>query len=410
MGSQVIVNGRLLGNMKAADYFAMKKSLIPDIMGAYDALATQNDIIVIKGAGSPAEINLKQDGIVNMGMAHMAKAPVLLVVDIDRGGVFAQLAGTLMLLNKDEQAMVKATVINKFRGYVELLRPGLDMLYNITGKPVAGVLPYLKVNIEAEDSLSQPSSKGHEAIDIAVIRFPRISNFTDLAPLEATPGMRVRYISSPLELGTPDMLVLPGTKNTIADLLWLRSSGLEDSIKALSHDGTLIIGICGGYQMLGRSIKDPEGVEGGGETTGLGLLPVHTIFRPQKHRTRTTGSIMCSGELQPLNGLSVYGYEIHVGSTSPNPGAQPLVLLDNGLTDGCISGNVLGNYLHGFFDSTECRQGIINLLCHRKGINPAAYAAFDYSLYKEQQYNLLADTLRSSLDMSMIYRILEEGI
>lgn len=411
MGSQVIVGGEVIGNMKATEYFAMKKTLIPDIMKAYDTLAAKNDIIVIEGAGSPAEINLKQDDIVNMGMARMAKAPVLLVGDIDRGGVFAQLAGTLMLLDEAEQVMVKATVINKFRGDVEILRPGLDMLYEITGKPVAGVLPYLHVDIEDEDSLSERFASRRQAkLDIAVIRLPRISNFTDFTALEAAPGIGVRYVSSAKELKNPDMVVLPGTKNTISDLKWLRQNGLEAAIKKTADSGSIVCGICGGYQMLGKSIVDACGVEGGGAVSGMGLLPVHTEFQEEKHRTRIAGTVANAGQLTELNGAFVEGYEIHMGKTSLEAGAQAFLLLDNGLTDGCIDGNIFGSYLHGFFDTTECRDGLIKALCRYKGIVTDEIASFDYAAYKEQQYDLLADAVRKNLDMGLIYRIVEEGI
>ena len=245
MGSQVIVNGEVIGNMKAAEYFAMKKKLVPDVMKAFETLSTENDIIVIEGAGSPAEINLKSDDIVNMGMAKLVKAPVLLVGDVDRGGVFAQLYGTIALLEKDEQDMIKAMVINKFRGDVDILRPGIEMLEKITGNPSAGVLPYLNVDIEDEDSLSERFRNYRPAkIDIAVVRLPRISNFTDFTVLEATSGVSVRYITSTRELKNPDMVVIPGTKNTISDLLWLRQCGLETAIKKLVSNGTVLIGIC----------------------------------------------------------------------------------------------------------------------------------------------------------------------
>jgi adenosylcobyric acid synthase len=236
IGSQVIVNGEVLGNMGAADYFEMKKTLVPEIMRAYESLASVNDIIVIEGAGSPAEINLKSDDIVNMGMAKRAGAPVLLVGDIDRGGVFAQLYGTVALLCEDERALVKATVINKFRGDAALLEPGLAMLKALTKIPVAGVLPMLNVDIDDEDSLSERLIRQNRnaLIDIAVIRLPRISNFTDFSALEATPGVAVRYVHAARELGTPDMVILPGTKSTISDLLWLRQSGLEAAVKGLA--------------------------------------------------------------------------------------------------------------------------------------------------------------------------------
>ena len=411
VGSQVIVNGEVRGNMSAVEYFAMKKTLIPDVLHAYNTLAENNDIIVIEGAGSPAEINLKADDIVNMGLAKLVKAPVLLVGDIDRGGVFAQLYGTIALLEKDEQALIKGTVINKFRGDVEILRPGLVMLEELTGKPVAGVLPYLTVDIEDEDSLSERfSRRGVGQIDIAVPRLPKISNFTDFSAWEATSGVSVRYVSSPRELGEPDLIVLPGTKSTIADLLWMRQNGLEAAILKRAAAGALVCGICGGYQMLGRRITDACGAEGGGAIDGMGLLPMETVFASEKHRTRVTGTVSASGVFAPLDGVTLEGYEIHMGETTLLDGAAPLVTLDNGRTDGCSSGNVIGSYLHGFFDTASSREAMLRLLCERKGIEPDALTAFDYAAYKEQQYDLLADAVRKGFDMELIYRILEEGI
>ena len=285
MGSQVIVNGEVIGNMKATEYFALKPTLAAEVMRAFATLSASHDIIVLEGAGSPAEINLKKDDIVNMGMAQLAQAPVLLVGDIDRGGVFAQLAGTLMLLNEEERRMVKATVINKFRGDMEILRPGLSMLQDITDRPVAGVLPYLQIDIDDEDSLTERFHAHRRArIDIAVIRLPRISNFTDFTVLEATEGVAVRYIASVRELGKPDMVILPGTKSTISDLQWLRQCGLEAAIKKLAASGTIVFGICGGYQMLGERITDAEGTEGGGSIAGMALLPDNGCMRPTSKR------------------------------------------------------------------------------------------------------------------------------
>jgi len=259
-GSQVIVNGEVLGNMNAADYFKYKTRLIPNIMESYQTLDQKNDVIVIEGAGSPAEINLQEDDIVNMGMAKMAKAPVLLVADIDRGGVFASIYGTVMLLSEDERAMIKGIVINKFRGDVEILKPGLRMIEEKVNIPVIGVVPYLNIDIEDEDSLSEriAMDKTVQAVDIAVIRLPRMSNFTDFNVFELIPGVSLRYVKSMAELKNPDMIILPGTKNTMADLLWLRQSGLEAKIKKQAADGeTIVFGVCGGYQMLGETLEDP---------------------------------------------------------------------------------------------------------------------------------------------------------
>ncbi len=411
VGSQVIVNGEVRGNMSAAEYFAMKKTLIPDVMKAYEILSADSDVIVIEGAGSPAEINLKADDIVNMGLAKMVRAPVLLVGDIDRGGVFAQLYGTIALLEEEERALIRGTVINKFRGDPEILRPGLKMLEELTGKPVAGIVPYLHVDIEDEDSLSERFNRnGVGQIDIAVPRLPKISNFTDFSAWEATEGVSVRYVSSPRELGEPDLIVLPGTKSTIADLLWMRQNGLESAILKRASAGALVCGICGGYQMLGKRITDACGAEGGGAVDGMGLLPMETVFASEKHRTRVTGTVSADGILAPLDRAAVEGYEIHMGETTLLEGAEPLVTLDSGKKDGCRSGSVFGTYLHGFFDTAASREAMLRLLCSLKGIDPAALTAFDYAAHKEEQYDLLADAVRGGLDMDLIYRILEEGI
>ena len=283
VGSQVIVGGKVRGNMSAAEYFAYKKELVPEILGAYHTLAAQNDIIVIEGAGSPAEINLKSEDIVNMGMAKMAKAPVLLVGDIDRGGVFAQLYGTIELLEAEERAMVKATLINKFRGDPAILAPGLEMLENLVKVPCAGVVPYVTADIDDEDSLSERlGDTARKEMDIAVIRLPRISNFTDFSAFEHFAGVSLRYVSERSRFGSPDMVILPGSKSTIADLKWLRQSGLEGEILRFAAKGNPVFGICGGLQMLGTRISDPFGSEGGGSIAGMGLLVAETAFDSHK--------------------------------------------------------------------------------------------------------------------------------
>ena len=318
-GSQVIVNGEVLGNLSAKEYYRRKREMIPHIMQAYRQLDEQYDIIVLEGAGSPAEINLKQDDIVNMGMAKLAKAPVLLVGDIDRGGVFASLAGTLMLLDEDEKAMVKGLVINKFRGDVSILEPGLRQIEDITGKPVVGVVPYMNLDLEDEDSLSERFTRRDKAaaIDIAVVRLPRISNFTDFNSLECIEGVAVRYIKTVSELRVPDLVILPGTKNTMEDLLWLRQSGLEAAILKLAAQGTPVFGVCGGYQMLGQELRDPLGIEHGGTLKGLGLLPLVTTFSAQKTRTQVSGRTgdLAATALPQLSHRAFSGYEIHMGQT-----------------------------------------------------------------------------------------------
>lgn len=414
-GSQVIVGGEVRGNMPAAEYFRYKKKLIPDILSAYNSLASENDIIVIEGAGSPAEINLKENDIVNMGLARLVKAPVLLAGDIDRGGVFAALYGTVMLLTEEERRCVKATIINKFRGDVEILRPGLEMLYDLIKIPAAGVVPYLYLDIDDEDSLSdklRPNAPKGE-LDIAVIRLPRISNFTDFDPLNQIGGAAVRYVSSAGELKEPDLIILPGTKNTMADLLWLRQSGLEARIMQLWEKKTPIFGICGGYQMLTEELSDPEKAENGGEMAGMGLLPGKTVFRTEKTRTRVDGTFGATeGFFAPLSGKSFTGYEIHMGETAGQ--TKPLAFLTDSKgqrkSDGMQRGNVCGSYVHGIFDSGEVLDALGEALYAAKGKTYVKGQTFDRAAYKERQYDLLADALRQSLDMELIYRILEEGI
>ncbi len=396
VGSQVIVKGEVRSNMSASEYFKYKKQLIPEIMSAYDKLASENDIIVIEGAGSPAEINLKDDDIVNMGLAKMVDAPVLLVGDIDRGGVFAQLYGTVALLEPEERAMIKATVINKFRGDVSILAPGLDMLYKLVKVPCAGVVPYMNVDIDDEDSLSRRLVSGErKEVDIAVISLPRISNFTDFSPFERFPGVSLRYIRNAAELGTPDMIIIPGTKSTIADLKWMRQNGLEAEVLKASSRGTPVLGVCGGLQMLGKSISDPFGSEGGGNIAGMGLLDIETVFGKEKTRTQVAGSFCgIKGIFNGLDGLKYHGYEIHMGQSS----GQGAVLQ---------KGNVYGSYIHGLFDEADIARTIVEALFKRKGLPFDESAVFDSHAYREEQYDRLAGIVRSALDMRLIYSFLK---
>jgi len=402
-GSQVIVNGEVWGVMPAAEYYRRKPELVPHILGAYRSLAAEYDAVVLEGAGSPAEINLRENDIVNMGMARMASAPVLLVGDIDRGGVFASLYGTVALMEDWERAHLKGIIINKFRGDVALLRPGLAQIEALTGLPVVGVVPWLELDIDDEDSLSSRFG-GSAGIpggpEVAVVRFPRIANFTDLAPLEALPGVSVRYAASPRELGTPDLVVLPGTKSTIADLLWMRQNGLAAAVRRLAARGVPVLGICGGYQMLGRRISDPEGAEAapGTELSGLGLLDMETVFRGDKVQTQTRGRFgEIEGLLSSLTGLSYEGYEIHMGRSRE---ARPA------LTG---KGNVYGTYIHGIFDAPNVADEVLKALCRRKGADFARLGAFDAASYRERQYDLLADAVRASLDMDLVYRSMGVG-
>lgn len=420
MGSQVIVNGTVWGNYSAAEYFRMKKTLVPYIMEAYHSLASRFDVIVAEGAGSPAEINLRENDIVNMGLAERIDAPVILVGDIDRGGVFAQLYGTAALLNEQERRRIRAFVINKFRGDKELLKPGIRMLYERIPIPVAGVVPWMDVDVDDEDSLSDRLENRRRqeqescGFRIAVVRLPRISNFTDFNGLERLFGVSLSYVSRPEELTQADLIILPGTKNTMGDLIWLRKTGLEDRIRKCSEQGIPVFGICGGFQMLGRRLSDPEGAEEGGSLSGIGLLPVDTVFRKEKTTTRVEG--MTEGLGSPAK---LEGYEIHMGETG-RFGGKPFSRIRTLFSpsqefreDGCILGNVFGTYVHGVFDSPEIRRQLWHMMAERRGISMEAYEHWEKECvsgqsYKEQQYDKLADCLRSSLDMDMIYRILNE--
>ena len=456
--SQVIVNGRPIGKMRAADYYKVKKSLVPDILAAYERLRERADIIVIEGAGSPVEINLREGDFVNMGLAEMVDAPVLLAGNIDPGGVFAQLLGTIQLLRPEERARVKGLIINKFRGDVSLLQPGLDMFAEYCDIPFAGVVPWIRLDLDEEDSMSEKlAGRGAGAgadtsVDIAVIRLPYISNYTDFAPLERLPGVTVRYVAEASLLGQPDLIILPGTKNSIGDLRWLRESGMEARIRDAAGR-SLLIGICGGFQMLGRRILDPLGSETGGTEDGLGLLPVETLFSADKYTRQVHGTArQLPGVWAPLSGLPVSGYEIHMGRTEypgdRDQGTSVFAQLTDGgpdvavtpvgetpdvavtpaeeNPDGAVCGNVLGTYLHGVFDETPFRSALIDLLrkrkegtCSETGAAEALHVRSSHTLsgresafsgiesarqIQDRQLDMLADVLRESLDWELIYR------
>lgn len=397
-GSQIIVGGEVIGNMDAREYFAYKKNLVPKIMEAYDKLAEENDIIVIEGAGSPAEINLKENDIVNMGLAKMVDAPVLLVGDIDRGGVFAQLLGTIQLLEESEKNRIKGLVINKFRGDKSLLDSGISMLEEKSGIPVAGVIPYVNVSLDDEDSLtSRFENKKDSLINIGVVKLPHISNFTDMNVFDEIEGVSVHYIRSPEKLDGMDMVVVPGSKNTIGDLKWMKESGFEAAIKKFSEK-SVVFGICGGYQMLGNSVSDPEGVEEGGIISGLGLLDVDTVLQNEKQRSQTkcdSGNI--NGPLGKLSHRKISGYEIHMGKTT---GADA-----ESFPCGASKANVYGTYIHGFFDEGNIAFDICNILAERKGCRLDDHFV-DHKSFKERQYDLLADEVRKNLDMEAVYGML----
>lgn len=401
-GSQIVVNGVAKSTMKAQDYYKYKKELIPDVVRAYKELSEEYDIIVIEGAGSPAEINLREDDFVNMGMAKIADCPVILCGDIDRGGVFAQLYGTKELLTAEEQKRIAGFVINKFRGDIEILKPGIAELEKLCGIKVLGTVPYIDVDIEEEDSmaakLSYNKTNPECIIDIAVVRLPRISNFTDFQALEMEADVNVRYVVRPAELDSADVVILPGSKSTMEDLKWLRETGLFERILRCHRKGKIIIGICGGMQMLGERIFDKCGAESTGmsEMTGLSLLKMDTVF--EKNKLQTQKELVLSeyeGFWRKLTGTSVKGYEVHAGKTD-----SAVYDADEGIL---IADRVLGTYIHGVFDSPDFREAFIETAALDKGIYRKATRSISYDEYRKEQLDILAKAVRGSLDIERIY-------
>jgi adenosylcobyric acid synthase len=413
--SQVIINGKVRGNMDAIEYFKFKKGLREEITDTYLELRSSSDIVVIEGAGSPAEINLKDDDIVNMGMAKIADAPVILVGDIDKGGVFASLAGTMLLLNDEEKSRVKGVIINKFRGSREILEPGLKMLEDIIKVPVLGVIPYFHLNIEDEDSVTdweKFSENANADIDVAVIKLPYMSNFTDFNALRIYKDVNLRFVEDINSLGLPDVIILPGSKSTISDMLYLQNQGFTDKIINCCKRGSTIIGICGGYQMLGLEITDELGLETSlKRIKGLGLIHAVTVYKEEKTMT------LCEGE-DILFKTSIKGYEIHMGETKLlNKAASFAILKKRNDTlaetvDGVISedGLVFGTYIHGIFDNGAFTRSFLNKIRISKGLQPIDEEPVDYFLYKNDQYDKLAQIVRENLDMSKIYSIVKEGL
>jgi len=412
-GSQVVLMGEVYGNMP---YFRdYKEDVKPYILNAFKSLSKEYDIIVIEGAGSPAEINLRKQDVANMGFAEMVDAPVLLVGDIDRGGVFASLAGTMLLLGTEDKKRIKAAVINKFRGDIEILKPGIELFHNKIDLNIIGVIPYLDVDIDDEDSLSERLNKTNKKslIDIAVIKLPRLSNFTDFNILSMLDQVSLRYIDNINNLGNPDMIIIPGTKNTIADLKWLKISGLADGIIERTSNGIPIFGICGGYQMMGRDIIDEENVEGGGAESGLNLINSTTVFNTAKTRTQVKGKTSkIKGFFKNLSDLEISGYEIHMGETKLNDKenffGKVQVLTDNSniKKDGCVKNKVIGTYLHGIFDNGDFTRRLIETLLENKGLNINMKNEINLYEYKNKQYDKLASAFRDSVDMSNIYKML----
>ncbi|MDK2847085.1 MAG: hypothetical protein PWP34_438 [Desulfuromonadales bacterium] len=406
-GSQVVLCGKPIGNMKVMDYFRYKSEAFERVKESYDDLAADHDAIVLEGAGSPAEVNLKAHDIVNMKMALFAQAPVLLVGDIDRGGVFASFVGSMEVLSERERAQIAGFVVNRFRGQPDLLKDALDYTLQHTGRPILGVVPYLKdLGLPEEDSvgfkegLFDDARPAEDAVDIAVLDLPHISNFTDLEPLRLEPDVRLRTVRRIQDLGHPDAVILPGSKNVIGDLTFLRAVGFDRSLENLAAESRCeIIGICGGYQILGRSISDPHGIESPGtDLVGLELLPVDTVLEEDKTLIRTEAR-------HRISGIKLHGYEIHHGQSRADQLPPALIGSDgNGLGACRGDGLVWGSYLHGLFDADAFRRWFIDRLRQRKGLRPVGKVQTRYDL--EPAFERLADTVRQSLDIPAIYRLM----
>jgi adenosylcobyric acid synthase len=414
--SQVIVLGKAQSVTDAADYYRDNHNLLPIITDSLSKLRDQYDVVIIEGAGSPAEVNLMDRDIANMRIAGLAGAPVILVGDIDRGGVFASIVGTLQLLPLHQRKLIKGLVINKFRGDLSLLKPGLDFLEKRCRRPVLGVIPYIRdLAIAQEDSVyldERNSQKRQGYPDVCIIRLPHIANYDDFDPLERP--CNIRYVTSPEKLGGPDLVILPGTKSTIADVLFLHRSGLSARIIELAASGTPVFGMCGGYQMLGRKIYDPVNAESEiAEADGLGLLDMETAFGPDKITAQVRGKVAAgNGLLAGMKGLDITGYEIHMGRCSQEPPHSVFTVTppdhtSAGYRDGGInrSGTVFGSYIHGLFNNTEFTRRMINNLCSLRNLRPAEGAALD----REKSYDDLAAVFRQNLDMAKIYKIIFGG-
>jgi len=412
--SQVVVLGKPVGTSSARDYFARKLDQWPVVAAALERLRARYDVVVIEGAGSPAEVNLREREIVNMRVAKHAHSPVLLVGDIDRGGVMAALVGTLDLLLPDERKLVKGLIVNRFRGDVTLFQDGVTFLEERTGLPVLGVVPFIRdLRVADEDSVAlddrRRGSSGSALVDVAVIRVPHISNFDDFAPFDAEPAAGLRYVERAEELGWPDVVILPGTKATMADLAWLRETRLAERVVGLAASGAVVVGICGGYQMLGQHILDPLAVESAaGEMAGLGLLPVETTFAPEKTTVQVRGRVAIGeGPLGDAAGSAVTAYEIHMGhSRVLDESVAAAFVLDSGRPDGLGGGNVLGTYLHGLFDNAPVRRALLAWAAERKGLAPDALAQLPSAeMDADAEFDRLAGVLRESLDLKTLWRV-----
>jgi len=423
-GAQIIVRGKPLGNMSAKEYqnYKTQKELLQIVSESFLKLARKYEIVVIEGAGSPAEINLRDKDIVNMKMAKIARAPVILTGDIDRGGVFAWIIGTLELLTKEERELVKGLIINKFRGDLDILKPGLDYLEKKSRKEILGVIPYFKnIRIEEEDSVSLEKRKNssllsrEDVISIEVLYLPHISNFTDFDPLEREKDVYLKYVGRGESIGRPDLLIIPGSKNTIGDLEYLRKRGYEEQILKLSREGKKILGICGGYQMLGKEIRNPHHIESHREKIeGLGLLNIITVIEKTKLTSQVKANLYKNNLFNTEE--EIKGYEIHMGRTKFLKRTKPLFLIKEkfsrrvNIEDGVIDEKrgILGTYIHGIFENNSFRRAFLNFLRKEKGL-PPLFSPEKLSIQEEKnkEYDKLAEVVKNNLRMKKIYQILE---
>ncbi len=422
--TQVVVMGKPIGQMQAEGYYDYKNRLWEVIKEALDRIRSGYDLIVMEGAGSPAEINLKENDIVNMKMAELADAPVILVADIDRGGVFASIVGTLELLDPPERDRIQGFIINKFRGDLNLLTPGLDTLEKRTQKPVLGVIPYFHdIDIDEEDSVALEdkniTAQSQQAgLEIAVIQLPRISNFTDFTPFKKEGGVFLYYVTRPEEMKDPDLVIIPGSKSTIADLKYLKTAGFPRVLQRMAGEKKMIVGICGGFQMLGKEIRDPLNVESDHlYEEGLGLLNIISTFEATKatHQVKARAIAEDPGFL----GETVSGYEIHMGRTELSKGVIPVFTIfersGEGISrsDGAVSpdGRIWGSYIHGLFDNALLRRRLLDRLRKERGLKKGEKVKSDpIDEYKDRQYDKLARLVRDNLDMKKIYRIIGNNI
>jgi len=418
-GCQVVVLGKVARNISARDYYQYTPSLLETVKEALERLRSEYDIVVIEGAGSPAEINLKKQEIVNMRIARESGTPVLLAGDIARGGVFASLVGTLELLEEDERRYFKGLIINKFRGDVSLLQPAIDFVEKRTGLPMLGVIPYFRdIRIAQEDSVyldERKESSSPAELEICVIRLPHIANFDDYDPLEME-GLNISYVTQLFEMGNPHLIIIPGTKSTINDLQYLHNVGLARVILEKARTGTPVIGICGGYQMLGKKIRDPHKVESDRvEVNGLGLLDAVTEFEAEKATNQVTATCTAdTGLLAGIKGQAVTGYEIHMGQTRVNEAATPFHITAtpqgrDERPDGAVNakGNIIGTYIHGLFYNDNFRMAFLNNLRRYWGL---AESQNNTAPERDKEYDKLAGIVQGSLDIAKIKEILERGV